>query len=196
MGRFLKITIGILCLSLMGLVIKSEASIVKINDFTLDVNNDLAEAKTRLTFNWDMDYELAEFRVFITLANGQKELSYVYSYSHGRDNLGKFVITENANHTYHYFLEFQVNVVRTGNFNIEIEYNVDGNWYEYRNYVIAKGEVVDTNFFTLGKAILVGTIIAIFTIIGSLLIFESSKNEYELNDDSTSTIKVDKRVDK
>lgn len=172
-----------------------EADIIKINDFAIDVKNEIASPKTTLILNWNMDFELSELKIYIILSNGQKELSYVYSCTSGRDNLGEFIISENENQTYHYYLNFEIDIVRIGDFQIEMEYNVNGSWYEYRNYVISKGEIIDKNFFTVNKAIIVGIIIVIFSSIGVLLIFEASKNEYELNEDNVAVAKKNKKTE-
>lgn len=196
MRKINKVFICLLFIVLFNLKLTSSADTLKINDFNLDVINELGQSKTKLVLEWNMLEELDEFEVMIKLANGQKELSYVRSYTNGRDNLGKYQLSINSDGSYHYLLEFEIDVVRTGSFNVEIKYKVNDTWYEYRNYIIAKGQVVDTKYFTKGKAVLVGVIISIFTIIGSLLIFESSKNEYELSDDQMTITKIDKKVDK
>lgn len=196
MKKIVKIFTCLIFLMLLFGRITSNAEIVEIDDFTLDVINELAQSKTKLKLNWKMKEDIREFQVKIKLANGQEELSYVKSYTNGRDNLGKCEITKNKDDSYNYLLTFEIDVVRTGSFNVEIKYKVGDSWYEYRNYVIAKGDVVDTKYFTKGKAVLVGIIISLFTIIGSLLIFESSKSEYELIDDQTTITKSNKKVNK
>ena len=196
MKKIIKFFICLIFLMLLVVRITINAEVVEISDFTLDVINELGQSKTKLKLNWKMEEEISEFQVKIKLSNGQEELSYVKSYTNGRDNLGKCEISKNEDGSYDYLLTFEIDVVRTGSFNIEIKYKVGDSWYEYRNYVIAKGDVVDTKYFTKGKAVLVGVIISIFTIIGSLLIFESSKSEYELIDDQTTITKSNKKVNK
>lgn len=183
MKKVLKGFLFIFCLFSLFLVVKSDAAIIEIKNFNLDVHNELAQAKTGLTLSWTVEEEIDEFKIYVELANGQKELSFVHSFNDGRDNMGSLIVNLNKDGNYDYIVDFEIDVIRTGNFNIEMIYSIGTEKYEYRNYIMSKGNVVDKNYFTSGKAILVGFIISLFVIIGSLLIFESSKTEYELNDD-------------
>lgn len=188
MKKIIKCLLFIICMFSLLIAFNSHAEMIGINDFNIDVRNELAQSKTNLILSWTINKEIDEFRIYTTLTNGQKELSYIYSYNSGRDNIGNFEVTLNENGKYEYIVEFQIDVIRTGNLNIEMIYTIVDEKYEYRNYIMTKGDVVDAKSFTKGKAILVGLIITLFVVIGSLLIFESSKTEYELNDD-TLTIK-------
>lgn len=183
MKKVFKGFLFIFCLFNFFLVVKSDAAIIEIKNFNLDVHNELAQSKTGLTLTWTVEREIDEFKIYVELANGQKELSFVHSFNNGRDNMGSLIVRLNEDGNYDYTVDFEIDVIRTGNFKIEMIYSIGTEKYEYSTFIISKGNVVDKNYFTSGKAILVGFIISLFVIIGSLLIFESSKTEYELNDD-------------
>lgn len=183
MKKVFKGFLFIFCFFNFFLVIKSDAAIIEIKNFNLDVHNELAQSKTGLTLTWTVEREIDEFKIYVELANGQKELSFVHSFNNGRDNMGSLIVRLNEDGNYDYTVDFEIDVIRTGNFKIEMIYSIGTEKYEYSTFIISKGNVVDKNYFTSGKAILVGFIISLFVIIGSLLIFESSKTEYELNDD-------------
>lgn len=192
MKKIIKCLLFIICMFNILIVFNSHAEMIGINDFDIDVRNELAQSKTDLILSWTINQEIDEFKIYTTLTNGQKELSYIYSYNSGRDNIGNLEVTLNENGKYEYIVEFQIDVIRTGNLNIEMIYTIGDEKYEYRNYIMTKGDVVDAKSFTKGKAILVGLIITLFVVIGSLLIFESSKTEYELNDDTLTIKKIRK----
>lgn len=160
----------------------------KVYNLVLDVNPLLAKEKTKITVEWDMMKELKELVVMTRLTNGQEEISFIYSPTNGRDNIGEFIESTNNNGIlpYHYYLDFEMNINKTGNFELVFEYKVGNEWYEYTNYIYTDSKIVEENTFSTKNAIIVGIIITIFASAASYLILEASRKDFAITDDDDS----------
>ncbi len=170
-----------LCLLVLPVGIDAEEE-WELHNFTMDVSKTIGGSTTQLAMTWSTYVELDSLEIVVVLADGAKEYPFNWSRLDGTKNTNcTWVHTEVLDvetNEYDYFLEFDVESGRVGNFYLKLYYAFADSPVTKENivYVATGNQYVKKEVFTKNAAMFVGVVASCTSIIATYFILNASTN--------------------